>query len=329
MIENYEFAVIFRRNFDNQMYEYIPFRVVEGHLDEDEEAFIDKGGNIYYHMIEDKPGNCFGLREDISLLMQDNPTLSYKEVKKRLLKEAKKYLYFLVKDQDDNIFIITKDKETEEITKFLDQDIGIISILSNSDNDITFEFISEDQDYEEVTDEIIAPKAIAETSKEFKVDFNIKDLYDELRKKVIGQDEPIKRILTALWENYAKETQKSRNIFVNGASGVGKTEIFRTIASLINVPMVIEDANDFTVEGYVGRSVNSMITDLIDVAGGDIKKAENGILVIDEINKLAQVSSSEVVATKGVQQALLKIVEDGNYPVKTRNERCYLTLKNY
>jgi len=316
MIENYELAVIFKRDFDEEKSEFVPLKVVEGHLDEDENIFVDKNGNIYYHMIDLMPGNCFGFREDISIVMQENPKLSYDSIKKDLLKKLRLKRYYLAIDENKQFRVVMVDKKTKEMHFFEDQDIDEISMLMYGDDDITGEYVSL------IADDLLEqfntkPKKVTEfSSSNFKIDFSVKEMYQELKKKIIGQDEAIKDILMGIWTNYTSNNDKTPNIFVNGPTGVGKTEIFRNIAMMLNVPYVIEDANDFTMAGYIGRDVDDMLFDLIDAAEGDVEKAERGILVIDEIDKIASANSRENVSTKGVQQALLKIVEDGIFSIK-------------
>jgi ATP-dependent Clp protease ATP-binding subunit ClpX len=146
---------------------------------------------------------------------------------------------------------------------------------------------------------------------------SIKDYVDQY---VIGQDNA-KMVLSVAIANHFKrityppknlEIQKG-NILLIGPTGSGKTLLAKTVAKYLNVPFVVADATSLTEAGYVGDDVESMITMLLNAAGGDVKLAERGIIFIDEIDKIARKSESTSitrdVSGEGVQQALLKLVE--------------------
>lgn len=321
MVENIndQIAILFKeRIMDDKTY-YIPFRVVVGTCEEDF-LFIDKNGYSFHHMIEGFPGNCFGLRVSIGSLAQRFPKNTLSEIKEIYLKQAKKYDYYFAVINNEERFI-QEDMATHKKTDFHDLDSDELRYTFTD----CFDFMPEGNQTLgdalkgntatcECTNTAKAIKPVLKESKRITVD--TKKIYEELRKKIIAQDEPINKILTSIWRNYsASEDEKSKNIFVNGQTGVGKTEIFRTISKLMNVPCIIEDANDFTISGYQGRDVNEMLIDILRSCNGDVEKAQKGILIIDEIDKLAQ-SSNEGIATTGVQQALLKLVEDGVFPIR-------------
>ena len=150
------------------------------------------------------------------------------------------------------------------------------------------------------------------------------ELYDEIRKYVIGQDEQIKTISTIFAKNQRLDNPYMKSNFILcGPTGCGKTEIFRRLSNIANVPMIIEDATEFTAEGYVGRSVTSILSNLYNAADGDLKKAENGIIIMDEIDKKAS-SSNDMEVTKGaVLQALLKMIEGHTYSISVGKKQIY------
>lgn len=313
-----ELAVILEPVVDNEgVRTYYPIDIVEGFYDENNEKFVDENLYSYDHFIDFQNGKSYAFRASLLDIFKNNPDKSLNEIEEEFLEDLRKYEYMVGVIEDQTVLIRRlKDSEDDRVMLVLDQDsldrcmflFGNIEDIKEFEDKMNDDLNRFDDDIEESHENVQSSEEIKENK------ISPHKLYKEIRKTVIGQDEPIKQIVTTIWENFYGDT--TNNMIILGPSGSGKTEIIRQVSKLLNIPLLLTSVTGMSQAGYVGRGTDEILKDLLTLTNGDVSKAERAIVVLDEFDKIATHGSNGNISTEGVQNELLKIVEDGTFGVE-------------
>lgn len=224
-------------------------------------------------------------------------------------------------------------KTTEEIGKKIEE-----FIKSQFGDNVIFSTMKDPFEPEDLPP-AETPLTVADDDSWFDFRYKPADVKAYLDKYVIRQDEAKKVLATAICDHYnhgrmLREAEKhdpkggrgfefaKQNIMIVGPTGVGKTYLVKHIADLIGVPFVKADATKFSETGYVGADVDDLVRDLVSRANGNVELAEHGIIYLDEIDKLATQGErhGRDVSGRGVQTALLKLMEETEVPLHAAND---------
>ena len=294
MVEKKEFVILFiKKKLDEARTEIIPYKVVEGNYDAENNWFnVPEEGVTYLH-IEITPSTTigYGCRTTIELTKDSISQTSIDKLKEDILEYAKKFKY--ERDISKSEHIMVTDLETGTQTLFQDVD-NKHNFKSNNQSGLL------NSGFMDILD--ITPQ----------------ELEQKIKETIKGQDEAIRKIVIALWTTLNFRELKKKNMLVIGPTGVGKTAIFEKIKEILNIPLVIFPVPGLSQAGYVGRSVDEILKQIYYETGGNIDEAERAIVILDEIDKLASTDRTGV-STTAVQNELLKIIEGCDRYVETNN----------
>ena len=302
-----EFAIIFKRKQKEIGYElveeFIPYKVVEGYYYEPEDCFIDSEGNAYSHMASmDEIGNVYAGRRNIFETIKLNANRSITQIENNILSFAKAHEYYKSVDESTKEFSIIKmkSKETGKISRFEDKDTGMYYELYAQIQSEPDELEKEEEKKETET------KKNTEEEKKYETPLEI---INEIKKTIKGQDEAIETIVTLLWMKYHYPNIPKSNILLIGPSGVGKTAIFNKIKKMLDIPLAKYAITGTSQSGYKGHDIEEMLTTLYYESNCDVAKAQNGIIFIDEFDKISTTHETGEIGTIAIQNELLKLIE--------------------
>ncbi len=342
-----EIAIQFERYYlGNDRYIFKPLGVIKGEFDEDFNCFTTDSGLLCQNIsdISSDYDYFYGLTTSLELLAKYFPD---KEGETELLNEyfdvvsENCYIGFIDYDNyemdvakisyesiesiienhkndemldygDDNeveysvtrgFFETIRDMDSmDEIKRLINQ------VLSLGDEMEETMKSDDEEEIEEDVEQSKKPKTSKEKAKIQPIK-TLDGLQKEVLSKIIGQDKAVKVVTTKLLKNFrASDPENKSHILIAGPTGTGKTEMIKLTCEYLGLPCKSFDATSFTKEGYIGSSVEDMLIGLIQVCDGDIKRAQNGIIIIDEIDKKCSKDSRETASSKDVLDSLLKIL---------------------
>lgn len=277
----------------------IPFRVLVGEADEKRLKFYDKlTQQVYYNCdfaIQNYIESSFYYVRDLESLQKEYNETDLIKLSNLYMEDIRKQVYYFDPESNGLLSCVTQQEFYEKTG--LTVNYNFIKDDENKFND------KDEKDDREVNSEEEIP--------------NIKEAYEKITSCVLCQDKQIKKLLTAIYKNvYFNDDNLKSNILIYGPTGVGKTAMLKQVSNLLHLPMVIEDSNRYTMNGYKGSDVEDALVNLFYAANGDIELAQHGILVFDEIDKKAANNDVSAATTEGTLNSMLKIAEGTKFNVE-------------
>ena len=347
--ENTDVAIQFiRYDLGAGVYVFKPVGLLEGTYDKELEIFQTNYGETYGSIKNASEENIGLFYAAFSI---DELQEMYKESEKQFLlnqyyEDFLNYVYIGLECEFDidimaiNIdsigdFFEKKEKSLEVYGEAQEEDYywfteeGLMDLMSLDDikevrQRLSKIIQSEKTSEEENSETEYTPKHAAKemkVKKEESKKLRLSELKQEVLSNIIGQDTAVNSVITAMIVNENSNNPRHKShILIAGPSGTGKTEMMNVISKMMNKPVFKADATAYTKEGYVGKSVYSMLKGLIEVSEGNLEKAQNGILIIDEIDKKVSNKGESDVSGTAVINSLLKIMDRDVIEIDTNKD---------
>lgn len=321
-----EIAVILKRKTPRSN-TYEAYKIEKGKYNEELNYFIGDNGVMYSHLLEYEPNS----KEEffigrMPLVTQEKDTEFEKELIADYLNKHKKYNYKLKNgdviciDLETNKKFIYSDHEVslKETVEFVVTEMtnNIIQGLSGEEYDESVPYVNPN----EYISMMQGNKEPEKKKENFKIEITQipKEMVSDIKEHVKGQDEAVMSVITQIYQKYKYKNGKKNNMLIVGPTGVGKTYLFEVISKLYKIPLIVFSVPGLSQSGYVGKSVDEILIQLIAACNGDIEKAQNGMVILDEIDKLASRNTGNEgkVGTESVQNELLKMIEGDKRLIK-------------
>lgn len=318
-LSNKEYAIIIeQKNRRGTTYEAV--KIVKGCYNEKNAFFIDETGECYLHFIEyiptEKAEQYFLGRLKITEYFEKTIGDNLDNFLEEYLHSFQKYMF-----QCRTNGVICIDKETGKRQLYsddiIDTEISIKAEIAYTLENLIGNIIEqtqEESEYEqhenEPQEETKIIKIVPNSKNKTAINKTPLQIFSETKESVKGQDEALKLIITNIYQCLKFNNGSKNNMLIIGPTGVGKTFIFEVLSKILNLPLIIFSVPGLTQSGFVGKSVDDILVQLITSCNGDLEKAERGIIILDEIDKIASSNNSNSkIADEGVQNELLKLVE--------------------
>lgn len=305
-----EYAIIIKRK-TNSGTTYEAEKVLAGHYIPEDKIFIDDDENCYLHFSEYTPtikdDRYFISHIEVPDYLEELIANNTREFADRFLEKFKNYFF-----QCRSEGVICIDKATEKKYEYYDDLIIFEHQLESELAEQLTEIVEgvANQLNEKLAEEM--SKSVEKENETYNIELNKTpyEIVSETQEYVKGQDKAIVSIVTNLYQYLKFENGAKNNMLVVGPTGVGKTFIFEILAKILDLPLLIYSVPGLTQSGYVGKSVDDILVQLITSCNGNIKKAEKSIIILDEIDKIASnADSNSKIGDESVQNELLKIIE--------------------